>query len=71
MTKELTAQDMDLTHCAECGCGGEMYIHSKCHMTAPVVAVLHHGLLRIECSECAKPICYFTIAGGPYQERPQ
>ena len=68
---KLTQADMKLDHCEECGCGGEMFIASRCHPGGGTTAVLHHDLLCLECSVCQKPICYFTIAGGPYGAKPQ
>lgn len=57
--------------CAECGAGGELFLHGKCHINEPTWAILKGNTLTIQCSVCNAVVCHFLVASGPYGEVPQ
>ena len=57
--------------CEVCGCSdGEIIMHSRCHPNAPTWASLNGDLLKIECAECNRVICYFVVASEPLARPP-
>jgi len=47
--------------CSNCGDGGPLFIHSRCHPTSPTWAILHGDELEIKCAQCEKPIVKLTV----------
>jgi hypothetical protein len=65
----LHREDLDaLTNrCSVPGCtrtrhDGEIWLHSRCHPSAPTWACYRGGRLRIECARCKRPIATIKVA---------
>lgn len=62
----------DLPACCEhegCGCGGRLYIHSKCHSGAPTWTFVEGGVLTVECSVCRRTIVQLMLEHLPKEEK--
>lgn len=45
-----------------CNCGGEMYIHARCHPDAKLEVYYKSGVLYVRCWDCKTPVADFFIA---------
>lgn len=48
--------------CAICA-NPAMYIHAKCHITAPLFAMIEGNKLTLGCYECKKELATMTLTG--------
>jgi len=48
--------------CDQCGDDSSLYLHSRCHTSAPTWAVLTGDVLTLECARCQKVITRFRVA---------
>jgi hypothetical protein len=65
--KILTQRELDMMKCqvSGCTCGGELFLHSQCHVDAPVWCAYHpEGFLSITCSVCNEEIAKIEVATG-------
>jgi hypothetical protein len=66
----LTRHDLDQLVCGICGEGAEghehdpFYIHSRCHMDAPIWAIYTEGVIIFKCAECDREITKVSVAVG-------
>lgn len=66
----LDANELDDMTCTApgCGCGGALYVHSRCHPNAPTWARYMRGsaVLELMCCECATVITSVALTvSGP------
>lgn len=54
--------------CGKPGCEDPLYIHGKCHMTAPAWVKYFDGVLTVECSVCETQIAQFAVAKRPKEK---
>ena len=49
--------------CDDCGCSGQLYLHSRCHPESPTWAVLDQETSELEliCAECETPLAKFKV----------
>jgi len=59
--------------CEECGETHDLHITSRCHPYATPTIILssHTKVVKVECSVCEMPVCYFLVRSGPHGEIPQ
>lgn len=67
MSQILTQKELSKMKCMvkDCGCGGIIYFHGRCHITAPVTCCYHpDGFITVSCAECDEEIVKIAVASG-------
>lgn len=62
----LTREELDRMRCQNpgCNCGGELFLHPRCHPQDGVEVMYHKGLMHIRCNTCKSAIQSFEIASS-------
>lgn len=55
------------TSCEFCGDQGPLFLHARCHLTAPLAVELDGNTLIIRCyiPDCRKEVARFEVQRGP------
>jgi len=61
------AEDLDQRRCSCRGCGrttreSEIYMHSRCHPSAPTWSSYRAGVLSLWCAACDRLVCAIAVA---------
>lgn len=62
--KVMSQPKCDLCHDPETGKPEEMFLHARCHMTAPLQASYKDGVLTLRCyvPECRREVASFKVS---------
>lgn len=65
--KPYDRSDLDRMTCStagcKCGASGGLIFRARCHLDAVPLTVYSHGVIRIECSVCRRPVVDIQVAG--------
>lgn len=53
--------------CELCGDQGPLFLHARCHLTAPLQASIEDGVLTLSCylPDCRREVARYRVVGGP------
>ena len=54
-------EDLDKMECAMSHGAKKLWLHSKCHITAPTWVKYENGVLNIHCSWCSKIVAKIAV----------